>query len=90
MTILQFPTMDKQNDQIATSDNHAFSLDVLFMFWESTYSGDRASFILFFAWLFEQLRSCDGLNFSQLKAHLFIQDKNQSTHYFEMCSPEVW
>ncbi len=35
------------------------------------------------------LQSCGGLKFGQLKAYLFIQDKNQSTYYFEMCSPDV-
>ncbi len=41
---------------------------------------------LFFAWrLLKQLQRCDGLKFGQLKAHLFTQEKNQSTHYFERC-----
>ncbi len=34
--------------------------------------------------LSEQLQSCDGLKFDQMKAHLFIQDQNHSTHYFEI------
>ncbi len=40
--------------------------------------------------LLEWLESCDGLKFSQLKVYLFIQDKNQSLYYFELCSPRVW
>ncbi len=61
--------------------SQAILLRVIFMFCESTHSMDHAS--VFASRLLKQLWNCDGLKFGHLIAHLFIQDKNQSTHYFK-------
>ncbi len=61
--------------------SQASSLHVIFTYWEPTHSGDHHASL--FAWRLlevdEWLWSYDGINFGQLKAHLLIQDKNQST-----------
>ncbi len=52
----------------------AFSLHVNFMFWKHTHTGDYASiFCLKIAWVVAKLW---WYKICQLKAHLFIQDKN--------------
>ncbi len=48
--------------------------------------------VFFASRLLEWMQSYDGIKYGQLKAHLFIQDKNQLTlilEYFEIRSPEV-
>ncbi len=68
--------------------SQALLLHVIFALWISTHEGIMPVFFL--AWrLLEWFKSCNGLNVGQLKNHLYIQDKNQSTNYFDMCSSQI-
>ncbi len=59
-----------------------------YTFGEPAHSGDHASHVCFkIAWV---VQSYDGITFCQLKSHLFIQEKNQSTLYLYTLRLKVW